>query len=75
MPKSRVEEADQELSADGQAGGWEQVLDMVLNVRTNLIASAISDDGAWLVVSDFYETKLFSLEATVSVSRLLLNPC
>ena len=48
---------------------------MVLNVRTNLIASAISDDGAWLVVSDFYETKLFSLEATVSVSRLLLNPC
>lgn len=58
--------------------GWEKVLDMDLRVswtvvnipssadlqlRTNLIASAISDDGKWLAVSDLYETKLFRLES------------
>ncbi|KAG6837128.1 hypothetical protein H0H93_014434 [Arthromyces matolae] len=41
--------------------GWEKVLEMDLNVNTNLIASGISDDGRWLVVSDLYESKLFSL--------------
>ncbi|KAG1766452.1 WD40 repeat-like protein [Suillus occidentalis] len=40
---------------------WEKVLEMDLNVRTNLIASALSDDGRWLVVSDLYEAKLFEL--------------
>ncbi|KAG2057126.1 WD40 repeat-like protein [Suillus hirtellus] len=40
---------------------WEKVLEMDLNVRTNLIASALSDDGRWLVVSDLYEAKLFQL--------------
>ncbi|KAG1871158.1 WD40-repeat-containing domain protein [Suillus tomentosus] len=40
---------------------WEKVLEMGLNVRTNLIASALSDDGRWLVVSDLYEAKLFQL--------------
>lgn len=46
--------------------GWESVLEMELNVQTNLIASAFSDDGRWLVVSDLYETKLFELCKTVS---------
>ncbi|KAG1749712.1 WD40 repeat-like protein [Suillus paluster] len=41
---------------------WEKVLEMDLNVRTNLIASALSDDGRWVVVSDLYEAKLFELE-------------
>lgn len=49
---------------------WESVLEMELNVQTNLIASALSDDGRWLVVSDLYETKLFRLDKTVS-----LLPC
>ncbi|KAG0702695.1 WD40 repeat-like protein [Suillus ampliporus] len=40
---------------------WEKVLEMDLNVRTNLIASALSDDGRWFVVSDLYEAKLFEL--------------
>jgi U3 small nucleolar RNA-associated protein 4 len=44
---------------------WEKVLDMELNVQTNLVASAISDDGRWLVASDLYETKLFRLENDV----------
>ncbi|KAG6902800.1 hypothetical protein C0995_011287 [Termitomyces sp. Mi166 len=43
------------------SAGWEKVLEMDLNVNTNLIASGMSDDGRWLVVSDLYETKLFSL--------------
>ena len=47
--------------------GWESILEMELNVQTNLIASALSDDGRWLVVSDLYETKLFGLDKTVSV--------
>lgn len=46
--------------------GWETVLEMELNVQTSLIASALSDDGQWLVVSDLYETKLFRLDKTVS---------
>lgn len=49
-------------------GGWEPVLDMDLTVHTNLIASAISDDGRWVVVSDWYESKLFRLH------RLVRNP-
>jgi len=38
------------------------VVDMELNVRTNLVASAISDNGRWLVISDLYETRLFMIE-------------
>lgn len=44
--------------------GWENVLEMELNVHTNLISSALSDDGQWLVASDLYETKLFKLTTT-----------
>ncbi|KAF9229647.1 WD40 repeat-like protein [Gyrodon lividus] len=46
--------------------GWERVLEMELSVHTNLIASALSDDGRWLVASDLYETKLFELSKTHS---------
>ena len=49
--------------------GWEKILDMDFNVQTNIIASAISDDGRWLVVSDLYETRLFILETDVSSLR------
>ncbi|KAG6911760.1 hypothetical protein DXG01_000006 [Tephrocybe rancida] len=53
-------EADAPI-VDPESAGWEKVLEMDLNVHTNLIASGISDDGQWLVVSDMHETKLFSL--------------
>lgn len=49
---------------------WEKVLEMELNVRTNLIASALSDDGRWLVVSDLYEAKLFELSFNVSSAEI-----
>jgi U3 small nucleolar RNA-associated protein 4 len=49
---------------------WEKVLEMDFNVRTNLIASAMSDDGRWLVVSDMYEAKLFELSSNVSNSEI-----
>lgn len=58
------EEALQNGLSEG-GGGWEKVLEMDFNVHTNLTASAISDDGRWLVVSDLYETKLFVLETDV----------
>jgi U3 small nucleolar RNA-associated protein 4 len=51
---------------------WEKVLEMDLNVRTNLIASALSDDGRWLVVSDLYEAKLFELSFNVSNAEINL---
>ncbi|KAH7921958.1 WD40 repeat-like protein [Leucogyrophana mollusca] len=54
--------------------GWENVLDMELSVRTNLVACALSDDGKWLVASDLYETKLFELVTTVRSSHLLSTP-
>jgi len=43
--------------------GWTKVLDMDLKLRTNLISSAVSQDGQWLAVSDLYETKLFRLRS------------
>lgn len=60
---------DESSQGQGQnlEGGWERVLDMDLNVHTNLVASAISDDGKWIAVSDWYETKLFRLERLVSL--------
>ncbi|KAF8971560.1 WD40-repeat-containing domain protein [Flammula alnicola] len=45
------------------AGGWEKVLEMDLNVHSNITAHEISDDGRWLAVSDLYESKLFSLRS------------
>ncbi|KAK4047371.1 U3 small nucleolar RNA-associated protein [Microbotryomycetes sp. JL201] len=43
--------------------GWAKILEMDFKLQTNLIASAISNDGKWLAVSDLYETKLFRLSA------------
>lgn len=68
--KTRTSLKDENLEngfhEDVDNADWEHVLEMDLNVHTNLIASEISDDGRWLVVSDFYETKLFLLESDVS---------
>jgi U3 small nucleolar RNA-associated protein 4 len=56
-----------DASTDPEARtAWEKVLEMDFNVRTNLIASALSDDGRWLVVSDMHEAKLFELSSNVS---------
>ncbi|KIY69643.1 WD40 repeat-like protein [Cylindrobasidium torrendii FP15055 ss-10] len=49
-----------------EESGWEKLLDMDLSVHTNLIASAISEDGKWLAVSDYYEAKLFSLSISAN---------
>ncbi|KAF5384706.1 hypothetical protein D9757_006197 [Collybiopsis confluens] len=40
---------------------WEKCVEMELDVHTNLVASELSDDGNWFVVSDLYETRLFKL--------------
>ncbi|KAM0748661.1 WD40 repeat-like protein [Meredithblackwellia eburnea MCA 4105] len=57
------EEEGEEEEKEGEEGGkgWKKVLEMVLKLQTNLVASAISDDGKWLAVADLYETKLFKL--------------
>lgn len=47
---------------------WEKVVEMDLQVQTNLVATAISDNGQWIVASDFHDTKLFSLSTNVSVA-------
>lgn len=49
-------------------GGWKHVLEMKLNVHSNIIGHEISDDGKWLAVSDLYETKLFTLHSQVSLA-------
>ncbi|TXT12946.1 hypothetical protein VHUM_01347 [Vanrija humicola] len=41
--------------------GWKKLVEMDLQLRTNLISSAVSQDGRWLAVSDLYETKVFRL--------------
>ncbi|KAH9853178.1 WD40 repeat-like protein [Lenzites betulinus] len=54
-------EEEEGWEAQGAQDGWERVLDMDLNVQTNVVAGAISDDGKWVAVADWYETKLFQL--------------
>ncbi|KAF5337342.1 hypothetical protein D9611_003236 [Ephemerocybe angulata] len=74
--KARSEEEGDKMDEDGAkaqfkaptpgqefASGWEKVLEMDLNVHTNIIAHEISEDGTWLAVSDLYETKLFRLQS------------
>ncbi len=58
-----------EGSVEGVPGGppYRKILDMQLETQTNLVASAISDDGRWLAVSDLYETKLFFMRDVVSL--------
>ncbi len=46
---------------------------MSLRVQTNIVASAISDDGHWLAVSDGFETKLFWLQVDVRVFHFVLH--
>jgi U3 small nucleolar RNA-associated protein 4 len=58
-------DGDPELALPAEGVGWNKMLEMDLRVHTNLVASAISDDGRWLAVSDAYETKLFLLQADV----------
>ncbi|KAI8995336.1 WD40 repeat-like protein [Trametes punicea] len=55
-------EEDVDMEPPGaQDSGWDRVLDMDLNVQTNIVSGAISDDGRWIAVADWYETKLFQL--------------
>ena len=70
--KKRGVEEDEDEGLSTSVGGWEPVLDMDLSVHTNLVASAISDDGNWIVVADWYETKLFRLHKQVSHVRRAL---
>jgi U3 small nucleolar RNA-associated protein 4 len=62
---SVAEELPPALSGEGLS--WTKVLEMSLRVQTNLVASAISDDGRWLAVSDAFEAKLFWLQVDVRV--------
>ena len=74
--EGRCKESEGEDMVEGEAGenaespqeftsGWEKILEMDLNVTTNIIAHEISEDGSWLAVSDLYETKLFRLVSNV----------
>ncbi len=73
-PLEKIDDAEQEVNLDAvddetRSGGWERVLEMDLNVHSNIVGHGISDDGKWLAVSDLYETKLFSLHPNVSRRR------
>jgi U3 small nucleolar RNA-associated protein 4 len=57
---------DEALQVEQEDTSWEKCLEMEFDLHTNLVASAISEDGKWIVVSDIYETKLFSLQTDVS---------
>lgn len=45
-----------------QGGAWRKVLEMQMQVRSNIGAAAISHDGHFLAISDLYETKLYNLK-------------
>lgn len=44
---------------------WSKVAELNVKTMTNLVSSAISDDGSWVAVSDYYEAKLFCLSLAV----------
>ncbi|KAI9512662.1 WD40 repeat-like protein [Russula earlei] len=66
LPEKPVLEEESPFAMPGEAPGWNKVLEMSLRVKTNLVASAISDDGHWLAVSDTFEVKLFWLQTDSS---------
>ena len=69
--KPKGDDLDADLEGPStQDGGWERVLDMDLTVQTNIAAGAISDDGRWIAVADWYETKLFQLTEEVRPASL-----
>ncbi|KLO20437.1 WD40 repeat-like protein [Schizopora paradoxa] len=49
----------EQFSSDKE--GFEKLLDMDLDMTTNICASAVSEDGRWLAVADVYDIKLFEL--------------
>ncbi|KAL5535151.1 UTP4 [Sanghuangporus sanghuang] len=67
LPRDTTEGKKQQ---DGDESGYEKLLDMELDITTDLCSSAISDDGRWLVVSDAYEVKLFELLADTGNGRI-----
>jgi U3 small nucleolar RNA-associated protein 4 len=71
LPEKPSLEEEQQLALSGERPGWNKILEMSLRVQTNIIASAISDDGCWLAVSDASEAKLFWLQADVRVFHLV----
>lgn len=40
---------------------WHKLCELELRTRSNLVEATVSPDGAYLAVSDLYETKLFAL--------------
>ena len=73
LPERSSVKEDLEVAPIGETTGWSKVLEMDLRVQTNLVASAISDDGGWLAVSDAFESKLFSLQTEVRFLSVSLN--
>jgi U3 small nucleolar RNA-associated protein 4 len=70
IPEKPSVEEELPPALSGEGLNWQKVLEMSLRVQTNLVASAISDDGCWLAVSDAFETKLFWLQVDVRVFHL-----
>lgn len=58
-----INSGDQKKPIKGQE--YQKLLEMDLNTQTNLVSSAISDDGKWLAASDSYEVRLWRLKMTV----------
>lgn len=55
-----------DLDSSSDSHGYEKLLDMDLDMTTNICASAVSEDGRWLAVADVYDIKLFELQEQVS---------
>ena len=54
--------------------GWKKVLEMDLNVQSNIVSCDVSDNGEWIAVSDWHEIKLFRLTFAVSLTFIGLIP-
>lgn len=75
-PQSDTPEFASAARQDVAPTGWEKMLEMSLKTDSTIVASAISNDGKWLAISDAYETKLFRLVnevCSIKITELLCD--
>ncbi len=70
----KIDHAEMVHAEGGEpSGSWAKLAELDLKVKTNLTACALSSDGTWLAIADFYETRLFKLEDVSAYSTFVLQ--
>ncbi|GJJ09488.1 hypothetical protein Clacol_003711 [Clathrus columnatus] len=65
---NNLQQAD--INPISSGSDWEELIEMELRLKNNLVASAISNDGSWIAASSLNELKLFRDVLKRSVGEL-----